>query len=1038
MSTKDKKATLAERLTAFTAKTKGMPFTRRAGCLLSIICIGLRWRLVNLAYRIIPLYKLQKLMGVVALGIKTIIKKSGNLYHRPFYTAANFFKILIIAIWWRIRNAIIKFSYRLKSSMLTLCKRFMLKPLYRFASHNFFMLMYPVNSLLAVALRNKKYKDSVLHISYMVHIPYYTTRILRRHGIKADYLAVGGKSPWWDKYDYNFYPVGPWQEFLFFWKVVARYEVIHSHFGIILSQTGWELPFLKLMGRKIVLHYRGCEARDPEKNKKLHPDVNICQHCDYEGWVCRKGKKRIQRIKKYVDISLVTTPDMKEFIPDAIHFPFFTPCIDYEKFRNRKAAFKAGEKVKIVHVTNHPGIEGTSMIRKAIDNLRDKGHDIDFVFLKGVTPEQALAEYRDADFSVGKLKMGYYANAQIESMFLDVPSITYARPEFMTQELRDSGFIFTSLKDLEKTLEFYITNPDEYEKKKLKARQSILKLHDNDKLSKQLLDIYGMKVAVTQNETNNIKRPFRVLHIGNIANNAYYNAKFLRREGVEADVLCYDNYWVMSSPEWEEADFEGTINDQQHPDWWRLNLRGYERPRWFAQGPFDLCVRYLAAKNLNMSKESEGLWLSLENARKIVCKTSYTQLLQKGKAVKKILQVPSVINRIIRILHDKTLIKLSAGLKARHDVYTFNGKPFHEKYLAHCSWLIDKFSKCFPDRPDRLTMDDLLPYEHRVSLLQGLFQHYDIIQGYATDPIFPILNVFHPYVAFEHGTLRDSPEIDWAYKGPFYDSPLSRLTALSYRMADYVFVTNTDCIQSAYRLGIENFELLPHPLDEENFSYQKEARNLINRTRNLDYIFFCPIRHDWQEKGVNRYIKILPRLRELIKGKFRVFFIPWGKEIQKSKHLINELGCNDLVEWVGPFGRVKLAQWLSAADVVLDQLVYPSFSGVTPRALACGAAVIVNYKPGDMDITFPEPPPVLSAQTEDEIIEQLFVALRPGFVSDHREKARFWIEKYHSSKQTLERMLAVYKGILAKKGTHDQYNQKFQEQMVPQQKVGVC
>src|SRR5260370_41290034 len=49
-------------------------------------------------------------------------------------------------------------------------------------------------------------------------------------------------------------------------------------------------------------------------------------------------------------------------------------------------------------------------------------------------------------------------------------------------------------------------------------------------------------------------RKFRVLHVGNIANNAFLNAKFLRGAGAEAEVLCYDYYHVMGTPEWEEVD----------------------------------------------------------------------------------------------------------------------------------------------------------------------------------------------------------------------------------------------------------------------------------------------------------------------------------------------------------------------------------------------------------------------------------------------------------------------------------------------------
>jgi hypothetical protein len=64
-------------------------------------------------------------------------------------------------------------------------------------------------------------------------------------------------------------------------------------------------------------------------------------------------------------------------------------------------------------------------------------------------------------------------------------------------------------------------------------------------------------------------RPPRVLHIGNVANNAYSNAKFFRRAGIDADVLCNDFYHIMGCPEWEDADFEAEFINQFFPDWSR-------------------------------------------------------------------------------------------------------------------------------------------------------------------------------------------------------------------------------------------------------------------------------------------------------------------------------------------------------------------------------------------------------------------------------------------------------------------------------------
>lgn len=57
-------------------------------------------------------------------------------------------------------------------------------------------------------------------------------------------------------------------------------------------------------------------------------------------------------------------------------------------------------------------------------------------------------------------------------------------------------------------------------------------------------------------------RPPRILHIGNIANNAYNNVKLLNKAGLDCDVICYDYYHIMGCPEWEDADFDGDVKNQ--------------------------------------------------------------------------------------------------------------------------------------------------------------------------------------------------------------------------------------------------------------------------------------------------------------------------------------------------------------------------------------------------------------------------------------------------------------------------------------------
>ena len=89
-----------------------------------------------------------------------------------------------------------------------------------------------------------------------------------------------------------------------------------------------------------------------------------------------------------------------------------------------------------------------------------------------------------------------------------------------------------------------------------------------------------------------------VLHIGNIANAAYLNARMLNEAGIDCDVLCYEYYHIMGCPEWESAVFDPNGVDPDRPLWSRIDLHAFERPRWFAQGALGSCIDYLIADRI--------------------------------------------------------------------------------------------------------------------------------------------------------------------------------------------------------------------------------------------------------------------------------------------------------------------------------------------------------------------------------------------------------------------------------------------------------
>ncbi|MDD1444254.1 hypothetical protein MEO93_28735, partial [Dolichospermum sp. ST_sed3] len=363
----------------------------------------------------------------------------------------------------------------------------------------------------------------------------------------------------------------------------------------------------------------------------------------------------------------------------------------------------------------------------------------------------------------------------------------------------------------------------------------------------------------------------KILHIGNVANNAYNNAKLLNARGIPCDVICYDYYHIMGCPEWEDADFKGRIKDQFHPNWRRVNRRGFKRPDWFAQGPLWFCIQYLLAKSQG-HRARKGIF-------RFVCQLPHCQAYFLLNALFKI---RSIIAKMLRynlsdILAPRFSLKHSPFVSATWPfslipisiLLLFFGlvlslikiigwflKPMTsmvwswgayyrskqdsiEAFDKRVHHLIEQYKACFPDRSDPLTPSDFAGYRHWYSAWSHLISRYDLIEAYATDTIHPMLSGNRPYIAYEHGTIRDIP---------FEDSALGRLCALSYRLANTAIITNPDCATAAKRLNLTSYLYMPHVLDGKyhNLTGLYDSPNPLILTQ--PYIF-SPSRHDWAIKG---------------------------------------------------------------------------------------------------------------------------------------------------------------------------------------------
>ena len=446
----------------------------------------------------------------------------------------------------------------------------------------------------------------------------------------------------------------------------------------------------------------------------------------------------------------------------------------------------------------------------------------------------------------------------------------------------------------------------------------------------------------------------RILHIGNIANNAYNNAKQLNEVGLDCDVICYDSYHAMGCPEWEDADLSGQLNDDFRPKWTGIDLGDFQRPEWFAQGPLNACINYLCARREGAASTARYWRLLLVYSQCLppniqyvlkrlarLAEREYWRLVNTVNTVKRacwrlVNTVKCACWRLVNTVKCACwrLVNTVSELIRGQPETALSDRAFQER----ADVLITEFRHQFPNRADQLNLDDLYPYEGVLHKWRLLFGHYDIIIGFSTDPFLPLLDG-RSYFAIEHGTLRDIP---------FAPDGQGRRTALAYRLAEHCFVTNFDCAANAKKLAAGRYTLINHPYDEDHglsVGGADELRGRLQRELDCDFLFFHPTRQDWVEGtgyADKRNEVFLHAFGALRRRGFRVGLVvcAWGANVAQSRKLLAELGCSSYVRWTPPLAITPFERMCKACDVVVDQFKLGAFGGVVFKAMAVGTPIV--------------------------------------------------------------------------------------------------
>jgi glycosyltransferase involved in cell wall biosynthesis len=269
-------------------------------------------------------------------------------------------------------------------------------------------------------------------------------------------------------------------KFLLFAK---EYDLFHYHKSPMWIK-GLDLQLLQRLGKKFFVEFWGSDIR-------LH-DVEMRRNRFYTlgDKSSHKQLRRLQFWSKFTDEVIVSDTSMNVFLE-----PYFKKIhivrqrIDTTKYQPSYPLIDE-KKPKIVHAPSNMGIKGTEYIERAVENLRSKKLDFEYIRVTNLSNQEAMQIYKDADIIIDQLILGSHGIFACEAMALGKPVICYIQDSLI--DTYPSGFpiINANPENIQSVLESLIADPKMRHDTGAKSREYVEKEHDLKVVGKRLYDIY--------------------------------------------------------------------------------------------------------------------------------------------------------------------------------------------------------------------------------------------------------------------------------------------------------------------------------------------------------------------------------------------------------------------------------------------------------------------------------------------------------------------------------------------------------------------
>lgn len=275
---------------------------------------------------------------------------------------------------------------------------------------------------------------------------------------------------------------------------IREFDVFHFFWGVSLFDFwrfhGLDLPILKWMGKKVVVHFRGTDIVNVKYYdyllKRAQGDVGLTIPP-----ISRPDQQRkLEKWKKYADLILVSTPDLLTLTgPGAVLIP---QVLDCERWKLSQDLRAGGDRkvVRVAHAPTRRIAKGTKILVDAIDELKRKGLPVELDLIEDLSYNEMRKALSRCDIGVDQLLHGWYGKVSVEFMALGKPVVCYIDSSYAAQR-SDLPIVNASPNNLALVLERLVLDEPLRISLGQQSLEYVKKYHDVDSVANELLVLYS-------------------------------------------------------------------------------------------------------------------------------------------------------------------------------------------------------------------------------------------------------------------------------------------------------------------------------------------------------------------------------------------------------------------------------------------------------------------------------------------------------------------------------------------------------------------